>query len=188
MFSLSQIEKNWTLFLDRDGVINYENQGTYVRNCDEFIFYPHAPENIAYFNTRFQHLILATNQRGITRGMMTLDDLQKIHEKMKLDLEEKGGKLDRIYFCIDAESSSLCRKPNPGMALQAAADFSTIDLKKSVMVGNNLSDMLFGRNAGMATVFLRTTNPELTFPHESIDLYFNNLDEFANALQKSQLF
>ena len=67
MFDLSQIDKSWTLFLDRDGVINYEIPGTYVRNWSEFIFYPKAIENIAYFQHRFQRIFLATNQRGITR-------------------------------------------------------------------------------------------------------------------------
>ena len=76
-FDLAQIDKSWTLFLDRDGVINYENPGTYVRNWAEFIFYPRRLENIAFFNTRFQRLFLATNQRGITRGMMTLEDLRR---------------------------------------------------------------------------------------------------------------
>ena len=82
MFDLAHIDKSWTLFLDRDGVINYENPGTYVRNWEEFIFYPKASENIAYFNTRFQRLILATNQRGITKGMMTLTDLEDIHVRI----------------------------------------------------------------------------------------------------------
>jgi D-glycero-D-manno-heptose 1,7-bisphosphate phosphatase len=184
MFDLKQIDESWTLFLDRDGVINFENPGTYVRNCDEFIFYPRAPENIAYFNTIFQHILLATNQRGITRGIMTLDDLAMIHEKMLTGIEERGGKIDRIYFCIDAEPTSPCRKPNTGMALQAVSDFPTIDLSKSLMIGNNISDMVFGRNAGMKTVFLRTTNPEMDIVHAAIDLHFNTLDEFAHELRR----
>jgi D-glycero-D-manno-heptose 1,7-bisphosphate phosphatase len=185
MFDLSQIDKSWTLFLDRDGVINFEIQGAYVRNWEEFIFYPRAPENIAYFNSRFQRLVLATNQRGIAKGIMTLEDLKIIHDNMLNEIGERGGKIDRIYFCVDAETSSPCRKPNPGMAFQAARDFPEINLKKSLMVGNNLSDMLFGKNAGMKTVFLGTTDPGREIPHEDIDLHFNDLDEFAIALKKS---
>jgi D-glycero-D-manno-heptose 1,7-bisphosphate phosphatase len=185
MFDLSQMDKSWTLFLDRDGVINYEIKGTYVRNWQEFRFYPHAPENIAFFNSRFQRLVLATNQRGITKGIMTEEDLGIIHANMLKELKQKGGNIDRIYYCMDAESSSPCRKPNPGMAFQAARDFPDINLKKSLMVGNNLSDMLFGKNAGMKTVFLKTTDPEREIPHEDIDLHFNDLDEFAIALKKS---
>jgi histidinol-phosphate phosphatase family protein len=184
-FSLSQIDQSWTLFLDRDGVINYEIPGTYVRNWQEFVFYPRAPENIAYFNTRFQRLVLATNQRGITKGIMSLMDLEDIHMNMINGVVAKGGKIDRIYVCVDAENASPCRKPNPGMALEAVRDFPDIDLKKSLMVGNNISDMLFGRNAGMKTVFLKTTDPERELPDEFIDLHFNNLDDFAIALRKS---
>jgi len=184
-FNLSLIDHSWTLFLDRDGVINYEIPGTYVRNWSEFIFYPQAPENIAYFNTVFQRLILATNQRGITRGIMTLEDLEDIHQNMMRGIELKAGKIDRIYYCLDAEESSPCRKPNPGMAFEAVIDFPEIDLKKSLMVGNNISDMLFGRNAGMKTVFLKTTDPDRILPDVHIDLHFNNLDEFAAALRKS---
>jgi D-glycero-D-manno-heptose 1,7-bisphosphate phosphatase len=184
-FDLSQIDKSWTLFLDRDGVINYENPGTYVRNWPEFIFYPRAIENIAFFNTRFQHLFLATNQRGITRGLMTLADLNDIHTRMLHAIEMGKGKIDRIYYCTDAEISSPCRKPNPGMAFQAVSDFPETNLEKSLMVGNNVSDMLFGKNAGMKTIYLKTTSPDLELPHDAIDLYFENLDTFARALEKS---
>jgi len=184
-FNLSLIDHSWTLFLDRDGVINYEIPGTYVRNWTEFIFYPRAPENITYFNYVFQRVILATNQRGITRGLMSLADLEDIHENMIAEIKSKSGRIDRIYYCVDLEESSPCRKPNPGMALQAVIDFPEIDLEKSVMVGNNISDMLFGRNAGMKTVFVKTTDPDRTLPDELIDLHFNNLEEFTAALRKS---
>jgi D-glycero-D-manno-heptose 1,7-bisphosphate phosphatase len=185
MFDLTQIDKTWTLFLDRDGVINHEIQGTYVRNWREFIFYPQAAENITFFNNRFQRLFLATNQRGVTKGIMSLKDLEDIHAHMLKVIGEKGGRIDRIYFCLDADNASPCRKPNPGMALQAARDFPEINLQKSIMVGNNVSDMLFGKNAGMKTVFLKTTSPDLELPHEAIDLQYNDLDDFSNALRKS---
>ena len=166
-------------------MINYESPGSYVRNWSEFIFYPHAPENIVFFNSRFQRIILATNQRGIGKGLMELADLENIHEKMLGCIAQKGGRIDRIYYCLDMDAGSPCRKPNPGMALQAAEEFPEIDLIKSVMVGNNISDMGFGRNAGMATIFLSTTDPEMVLPHESIDLYYRDLNEFTLALMKS---
>jgi D-glycero-D-manno-heptose 1,7-bisphosphate phosphatase len=184
-FDLSQIDNSWTLFLDRDGVINFENPGTYVRNWEEFIFYPNAAENIAFFNKRFLRLVLATNQRGIARGIMTLADLENIHSHMESEIAEKGGHVDRIYFCVDSESSSACRKPNPGMAFQAARDFPEINLAKSLMVGNNLSDMLFGKNAGMKTVFLKTTHTDPSLLQDTADLCFLNLQEFADTLRKS---
>ena len=71
------------------------------------------------------------------------------------------------------------------MALQAVKDFPEIDLQKAIMVGNNMSDMLFGKNSGMKTIFLRTTSPDLDLPQEAIDLHFENLAEFTRALKKA---
>jgi histidinol-phosphate phosphatase family protein len=184
-FDLKEIDNGWTLFLDRDGVINYENPGNYVRNWKEFRFYPGLAENIAFLNTRFQKTILATNQRGIPKGLMTIADLEDIHRQMLAAIAQKGGHFDRIYYCADMDINSPCRKPNAGMALQAARDFPQIDLSRSLMVGNNISDMGFGRNAGMATVFLCTTSPDMVFPHEWVDLHYRDLEEFVLALGKS---
>ena len=89
-------------------------------------------------------------------------------------------------ICLPLLIVQAARLPRyPGMALQAVVDYPEIDLGKSIMVGNNISDMLFGRNAGMKTVFLKTTSPDISIPNECIDLHFNNLDEFASALKKS---
>ena len=101
---------------------------------------------------------------------------------MLKEIETNGGRIDKIYFCSDLEDTSPNRKPNAGMAFKAKADFANIDFTKSIIVGNKLSDMQFGRNAGMYTVFVATTNPEIPTPHPLIDLRFNNLAEFANAL------
>ncbi len=94
-----------------------------------------------------------------------------------------ADELIKIYFSPDLENEAINRKPNAGMALQAKKDFPQIDFEKSIMVGNKLSDMQFGRAKNMHTVFLSTTNPEIAFPHELIDYRFNDLCEFANALK-----
>jgi histidinol phosphatase-like enzyme len=94
-----------------------------------------------------------------------------------------GGNIDQIFFCADLDNDSYNRKPNPGMAFQAANQFPEIDLSKSIMVGNRISDMGFGRNAGMYTVFLSTTHPETDFPHPLIDIRCENLLNFAKQLQ-----
>ncbi len=184
MLDLTQINKRWTLFLDRDGVINYEKPDGYIRGWDEFIFYDGVPEAIRIFNEIFGKVIMVTNQRGIGKGLMTEKDLADIHAEMLKTFEEHGGHIDRIYFCTSLNDADPFRKPNPGMAMQAKKDFPEIDLTKSIVVGNNISDMEFGRNAGMHTVFVRTTHPDAE-PHPAIDTSFNNLAAFAKALQKS---
>ncbi|HYM93121.1 MAG TPA: HAD-IIIA family hydrolase, partial [Chitinophagaceae bacterium] len=105
-----------------------------------------------------------------------------IHQQMKKQIEETGGRIDKIYYCSSTDNKNFCRKPNPGMALLAKKEIPSIDFSRSVMIGNNTSDMLFGRNAGLKNIFLRTTKPEHPLPHPDIDLSFDSLIDFAKAL------
>lgn len=182
---MNNIDASWTLFLDRDGVINHEKKASYIFNWEEFNFYDGVKEAMNILNNRFNSIVMVTNQKGIGRQLMSVDDLDNIHTNMKSEIETHGGRVDKIYYCPDLDSHSINRKPNAGMALQAKKDFPAIDFKKSIIVGNKLSDMQFGRNAGMFTVFVATTNPETPYPHELIDARFNNLLHFAEALTKA---
>jgi D-glycero-alpha-D-manno-heptose 1-phosphate guanylyltransferase len=179
---LENVDASWTLFLDRDGVINYEKENHYILDWDEFEFYPGVIEAIRIFSKKFNTIIVVSNQRGVGRGLMTEEDLLSIQQRMKTEIEKEDGRIDKIYYCIASDSKHFCRKPNPGMALQATKDFPAIDLAKTIMVGNKLSDMQFGRNAGTYTVYLKTTHPEQPLPHPDIDLVFNSLIDFAKAL------
>lgn len=178
---LPLINAQWSLFLDRDGVINYDKDGSYIFNPDEFRMYEGVPEAVARFNQLFGHVFVVTNQKGVGKGLMTESDLQDIHDKMLQRLATKNGHIDRIYYCTELDNQHPDRKPQPGMAFRAAREFS-IDLERSIMVGNKLSDMRFGRNAGMKTVYIATTHPEVEFPHPDIDWRFDLLTDFSKAL------
>lgn len=180
---LSTIDKNWTLFLDRDGVINYEKKEDYVLNWNEFRFYEGATRAVKILSEIFGTIVMVTNQRGVGKGIMTVDDLADIHHNMLITITENEGRLDKIYYCDSMDNDCFDRKPNPGMAYQAKKDFEHIDFSKSIMVGNKLSDMKFGKNAGMYTVYVDTTNPEVISPDPLIDFRFNDLLSFAETLQ-----
>ena len=179
---IKQINNNWTLFLDRDGVINHEKHLGYINTWDEFIFYDGVKEAIKIFTTRFKYILVVTNQKGVGKGITKLDDLYIIHQNMVTAIETTGGRIDKVYFCPDLEETSPNRKPNPGMALQAKQDFPSIDFSCSVMVGNTLGDMQFGRNIGATTIFLPTTRPESEHTDENIDAVYPSLLHFAQAL------
>lgn len=157
------------LFLDRDGVINREKAGSYIFNKDEFVFYEGVREALARLAAVFDYIIIVTNQRGIGRGLMTEAALHNIHDHLKAEVEKSGGRIDAIYYAPYADSNHPYRKPNPGMALAAKQAFPGIDFTQSVMVGNNLSDMRFGRSVGMKTVFLHTTQAPMNMPDALID-------------------
>ena len=180
--NLENTDPGWTIFLDRDGVINYEKENDYILNWSEFEFYPGVTEAISLLSEKFAKLIVISNQRGVGRGLMSEKDLLNIQRQMRSEIERNGGRIDKIYYCTATDSHHFYRKPNPGMALQAAKDFPSIDLSKTIMVGNKLSDMQFGRNAGTYTVYLRTTHSEQPLPHADIDLSFPSLIDFAKAL------
>src|SRR5690606_18075068 len=143
--SRQQIDSSWTLFLDRDGVINEEITGSYITRWDDFNFCPGAKEAISMFSSLFGRIIVVTNQRGVGRGIMSMDSLKEINRNMTDALRVDGGRLDRIYSCTAISDDDHNRKPNIGMALQAKEDFPEIDFRKSVMVGNSPSDMVFGK-------------------------------------------
>jgi len=182
MQDLPKIDKTWTLFLDRDGVINHEKKENYVLNWNEFKFYDKVTDAVAIFSKLFGTIVMVTNQRGVGKGVMSIADLEEIHANMVAEINSKNGRLDKIYYCSSMDNDCYERKPNPGMAFKAKEDFANIDFSKSIMVGNKLSDMKFGRNASMLTVYLDTTNPEVPSPNELIDFRYPDLYAFAEIL------
>ena len=182
MLPLDKIDKTWTLFVDRDGVINHEKYLDYIHTWAEFVFYEGVTDAFKIFSEKFKRIIVVTNQKGVGKGLTKLDDLHTIHYNMQQEIEKKGGHIDAVFYCSDLEESSTFRKPNPGMGFQAAKQFSDIDLSKSIMVGNTISDMEFGRNLKVYTVFLPTTRPDVNLADLRIDAVYNSLFSFALAL------
>jgi D-glycero-D-manno-heptose 1,7-bisphosphate phosphatase len=177
MLNLSNIDHTWTLFLDRDGVINHEIHPHYINTWEEFKFYDGVKVAIKLFTQKFNRIIIVTNQRGIAKGVTKMDDLQLIHKNMLAEIEKVGGHIDAIYYCPELESPN--RKPNPGMGLQAVKDFPDINLNKAIMVGNTISDMQFGRNLGVHTIFLPTNRPDVDTSDPRIDAVYPSLIALA---------
>lgn len=173
------IDRDWTLFLDRDGVINKRLPGDYVKSVSEFEFLESVCECFPLLNNVFGMVVVVTNQQGIGKGIMTEHDLHKIHEYMLSEIEKFGGKIHAVYFSpYLAEENHPMRKPNTGMALKAKQDFPGIDFKKSIMVGDSPSDVEFGRKCGMKTVFISDDKSQ----GACVDFVFRSLKEFSEHL------
>ena len=172
-------EKGWTLFLDRDGVINVRLIDEYVRHWDEFTFIDGVLESIPVFNRFFSRIIIVTNQQGIGKDLMNEYDLGVIHGRMLSNMESSSGHIDGVFYCPHLKSAGCtCRKPLPGMAKAAVLQFGDINLSKSVMAGDSLSDMTFAENAGMKAVFIGAAFPRKGNPHA----VYSSLLEFAQEL------
>ena len=136
-----------TVFLDRDGVINRQIVGDYVRKWEDFEFLPGVFD--FFRKIAGSRVLVVTNQRGVGRGLMSEDDLRDIHGRMVAGIEAHGGKVDGIYYCISADPDDPCRKPAIGMFLQAKKDWPDIDPRTSVMVGDGDVDRDFAAACGM---------------------------------------
>lgn len=177
------IDKSWTLFLDRDGVINERLIGDYVKTPEEFCFMPGVPEAIAKLSKVFGLIIIVTNQQGIGKELMTEEELRIIHDIMVTGIHEAGGRVNKIYHSPHLErANNPTRKPNTGMALQAQKDFREIDFTKSVMVGDGLHDMEFGRRLGMQRVFI--SDAHKSGYKDVCDFIFPSLKAFSEEIIK----
>lgn len=151
----SKIDKTWTLFLDRDGVINTRLVDDYVKNINEFEFMPGVLDAFRIFAEKFGKIIIVTNQQGVGKGLMTMQDVETVHKFMLKEIENQKGRVDAIYVCPQLKSDpDNFRKPSPKMAYMAQHDFPEINLDKSIMIGDMNSDLEFGKNCGMYTVFI----------------------------------
>lgn len=175
------IDKTWTLFLDRDGVINVRIPDDYVKNQEEFILLPGVAEAISRANKSFGRVVVVTNQQGIGKGIMTERNLFDVHRYCSELLLENEAFIDNYYFAPHlASENSILRKPNPGMGHQAQSDFPEIDFSRSIMVGDSHSDIEFGKNLGMHTVFVSHQAGEI---HPSADMTVSSLNELIKSLK-----
>ncbi|HEC1874901.1 TPA: D-glycero-alpha-D-manno-heptose-1,7-bisphosphate 7-phosphatase [Campylobacter jejuni] len=142
--------KTKALFLDRDGVINIDKK--YVYKIEDFEFCDGIFELCRYFSAKNYLLFIATNQSGIARGYYKESDFLKLCDYMLKEFVKQDIKIDKIYHCPHLEGCE-CRKPKAGMLLKAKDEFD-LDMKNSIFIGDNLSDMQAGLNADIGTLIL----------------------------------
>jgi D-glycero-D-manno-heptose 1,7-bisphosphate phosphatase len=181
-----------TIFLDRDGVLNEKMpEESYVAKWDDFRILPGVPEAIARLNAAGMRVIVVSNQRGIALGLYTAENVNAIHAGFQQLLNSRGAHVDAFYFCPHDKQQCDCRKPLPGMFVQAKNDFPDITAANSAMVGDSLSDIEFGRRLGMRTVYIEGISERRKAGGEKAaelaDRRFSSFARAADALLKEGL-
>jgi D-glycero-D-manno-heptose 1,7-bisphosphate phosphatase len=140
------------VILDRDGVLNKKPpRACYVTKWDEFEWLPGAIEGLRLLKRAGYKVILATNQAGVSRGIMSVRELEALHERMQAELKVEGAELDAIYYCPHGwDEGCFCRKPNPGLLYQAQREHH-LDLTRTVFIGDDERDLAAGSAAGCPT-------------------------------------
>jgi D-glycero-D-manno-heptose 1,7-bisphosphate phosphatase len=143
------------VFLDRDGVLN-ENRANYVRTWEQVAILPGVLDAMQRLATSQFAVVVVTNQSAVGRGLMSVEVLAAINQGIVQQVQQAGGRIDAVYACPHGpEEGCPCRKPRPGMLLQAAQDLD-IDLARSVLVGDAVSDLEAALAVGSRPVLVRT--------------------------------
>lgn len=188
------------LFLDRDGTVNEEVD--FLTTPDGLRLIPGSAAAIQVANQLGLKVIIVTNQSGVARGLLSEQRLQEIHQHLIEQLKQEGALLDAIYYCphLPEEGNSpyhrecSCRKPKPGMLMQAAAQFD-IDLSRSFVVGDRKIDVEMGMKVGATTIAVRTGygNDEIQLmqtsnitPDYIAENLFDAVQYIKNILQREQ--
>jgi len=165
---------NKAVFLDRDGVINeiiyHKEMGILdsPSNADEIKLFPNVGKAINNFKKLGYKVIIVSNQPGIAKDKFDMKGFEKMKEKFHSELEKQGAEVDAEYYClhhpegVNKEYTGVCdcRKPKPGMILQAAKEHD-IDLSESWMIGDGVTDMQAGQKAGVKTIFIGRSKCDL---------------------------
>jgi len=147
---------NPAVFLDRDGVI-IQNRQKYVRSWKDVEFLPSSLQALKQLSQTTYKIIVITNQSAIGRGIITLEQAEAINQRLIEEITASGGRVDGLFICPHApDDHCFCRKPLPGLFLQAA-DALSIDLPTSAMIGDALTDIQAGSAAGIKTLILVKT-------------------------------
>lgn len=144
------------IFLDRDGVI-IENRDTYVRSWADVAFLPGSLEALARLSSSSYKIVIVTNQSAVGRGIISIQTAEEISRRIIETIVEHGGRIDGVFMCPHAPDAGCdCRKPRPGLFFQAATALA-IDLSVSCMIGDAVSDLAAGQNAGIRKNYLVRT-------------------------------
>jgi D-glycero-D-manno-heptose 1,7-bisphosphate phosphatase len=144
------------IFLDRDGVL-IENRPSYVRSWEDVHIFHQALAALARISSTPYKIVLVTNQSAVGRGLITLEVAWEINRQLVSVIEGAGGRIDGVFMCPHApQDQCVCRKPRPGLLIQAARELS-IDLSRSILIGDAITDIQAGQAAGIyKTVLVRT--------------------------------
>lgn len=181
---------NKAIFLDRDGVLIH-NRRDYVLSLDQMIPYRFMSKALALLSRSTYRILILTNQSAIGRGMTTRKAVDDINTSLLNIISSQGGRIDKVYICPHTPAENCaCRKPQPGMILQAKNDFD-LDLVNSWLVGDAFSDLQAGVHGGVGNlVLLQTGRGNQQKQKFHIDfaqinyLQFKNIFDFAKFIQK----
>lgn len=177
------------LLIDRDGILNEDRGYEYVRRWEEFEFIPGVLEALARIHRLEIPVAVVTNQSCIGKGLVSMEEVDRIHTRMLEEVERSGGRIEKVYLCPHMDEDQCeCRKPKPGLIRRACGELD-LDPARSFFAGDSMRDIEAGRAAGLATILVRTGKgveelPRAQAAHLEPDYVFDSLAQSAEFLDR----
>lgn len=179
-FNTKSNKKYKYLLLDRDGVINEKISNGYVTSIETFAFIDGVEESFKTLSENFEKIFIVTNQRGIARGMISVERIQQIHDFMTSTLNNYRNKIEKIYICPHEISENCnCRKPKPGLFEQLVYDYPFVNNTNALMIGDSFSDMIFAKKLNIDSIYLHNGTIEKESTQYGFEIY-ENLKEYTD--------
>jgi histidinol-phosphate phosphatase family protein len=157
--------KRRCVFFDRDGIVNVSPGPGYVERWEDFVLMPEFPPILREVHALGYASVIISNQRGVARGIMTMEEVNRIHDNLQARLRaEFGVEFLDIFFCPHENNACDCRKPLPGMIMQAAVRHD-LDLAGSWMVGDHETDVQAGHSAGCRAILVSDSDKPTAAEH-----------------------
>ncbi len=180
-------DRDWCLFLDRDGVINRQIVGDYVRHWSDFEWLAEAQSALRTLRDWAPRLVVVTNQQGVGKGLMGLDDVAAIHQQLNAAIAAGRPGIDAFLVCPHLESEACaCRKPKTGLVLDWLRGHPENDPSLSIMVGDSRSDMELAHNVGISTGGCASVHIGREPQGIAADASFDLLGDFALAVTRAR--
>jgi D-glycero-D-manno-heptose 1,7-bisphosphate phosphatase len=182
-----------TIFLDRDGVINKDPGGwtehDYVTRWEDFHFIPGSLEALKMLNSKGIDVIVISNQAGVGKGYFTQGQLDEVNEKMLKAIDEFGGHIKKVYYCIHKkEDNCACRKPKAGLLEEAIKKYR-VDISNAYFIGDSYRDIFAGKSVGIKTIFVlsgKESQEEMERMGQKPDHIFKDLLEAVKWVIKKE--
>ncbi|MCG8434161.1 MAG: D-glycero-beta-D-manno-heptose 1,7-bisphosphate 7-phosphatase [Gammaproteobacteria bacterium] len=169
------------LILDRDGVINHDSDD-FIKHPDEWVPINGSLDAIAKANKHGWRVVVATNQSGVGRGLYDVDMLEQIHKKMDRMVKERGGNIDKVFYCPHHPDENCdCRKPKPGLFRQIEQHYG-VDLLNVPCIGDSPRDLEAAKTVGARPILVKTGNGEASLKSLGISRPVEVFDDLAAAV------
>jgi histidinol-phosphate phosphatase family protein len=175
---------NKAIFLDRDGTIIEDK--IYLNDPDQIIYLPHCFEGMRMMRDMGYKIFVVTNQSGMPRGKVLIENLDEIHRRISFECAKYGVHIERYYYApFMTDSNHMSRKPNPGMLQYAHWDYG-VDFKSSWMIGDRMTDVEAGHRVGAKSILLEGMEKPEDFPFAGPEYIGKNLLDCAQFIEKNQ--